>query len=267
MNFVELLFGWNSLSIWNREVEVWGRRFGACSFDRLLNLYLHRFGLMGKEDKHIFAEFIRPGMTVVDIGANQGLYALLFGHLVGPKGRVFAFEPAPELFDSLEGNCRRNKAHNVHVHNLALGSESGTLMLCRSRVNAGDNRLAKSKRMDWFKEVPVRVTTLDQILGPTRVDLVKIDVQGWELEVLKGMDQLLRTNPGLRIYFEFWQYGLRQAGCDPLEVFDYLQARSFRIHERAAGVWRAIDNPTSFCSRLNGHKYVNLFAVSSAGNL
>jgi FkbM family methyltransferase len=266
VNLVKLLFGWNSLPIWNWEVKVWGNRLSACTFDRLLALYLHRFGLMGSDDNRMFAKYIRPGMTVVDVGANQGLYALLFAGLVGPEGRVLAFEPDPELFASLESNCRRNAASNLQLYNYALGAESGGKTLYRSRVHSGDNRLAKSNHVDWFKEVPVKVTALDQLLGPTRVDFIKIDVQGWEFEVLKGMDRVLQANPEVRIYFELWPFGLRQAGCEPLQVFDYLRERSFAIHEMAEAAWRKIDNAPEFCSRINERKYVNLFAVPSASS-
>jgi FkbM family methyltransferase len=125
---------------------------------------MHRLGLMGAEQKRFYEKLLRPGSTVVDVGANQGLYSLLFSKLVGPQGRVFSFEPDPALFQSLQNNCYRNGATNIKYFNCALGAQVETLMLYHSRLNSGDNRLAEGERGDWFFEVPVRMDTLDSVL-------------------------------------------------------------------------------------------------------
>jgi FkbM family methyltransferase len=261
VRLVKLLFRFNVLPIWNREVGVWGCRVKASSFDRLVCLYLHRFGLMGVEDRRAFASQIRPGMTVVDVGANQGLYALFFASRVGGDGRVLAFEPDPELFGAMESNCRRNRARNVELFNFALGAKPAEMTLCRSPFNAGDNRLSETVFMDWHNDVPVKMSTLDELVGCLHVDFIKIDVQGWEFEVLKGMKDILRSNPRVRIYFEYWAYGLRKSGADPMEMFSYLEAASFQLHEFRNNAWRPIDDPAEFCRRTNDNSYVNLFAI------
>src|SRR5215471_12592897 len=92
----------NQLSCWKRDVPVWGHHFRAVSFDRLLNLNLNRIGLMNTGMRLFLEQQVRPGMRVVDAGANQGLFTLLCSRLVGPNGSVSAFEPDPELFAALE---------------------------------------------------------------------------------------------------------------------------------------------------------------------
>src|SRR5580698_569946 len=110
MNLMKPMLQFNLLSIWRREMKVWGYRVTPPSLDRLTCLVLHRLGLMGKGEKAAFGRWIRPGMTVVDVGANQGLYALLFSGLVGPSGSVVAFELEPDMFASLKLNCQANSA-------------------------------------------------------------------------------------------------------------------------------------------------------------
>src|SRR5262245_24874789 len=127
-----LLYWLNHTSLWHRTVRVWGHRMRGTSLDRLLCLWLHRVGWMGREERRILEERVRPGMRVVDIGANVGLYSLLLARLVGPEGRVFAFEPEPTLFRALADNCRRSRLTNLAPRNLALGDRSGHVALYRS---------------------------------------------------------------------------------------------------------------------------------------
>jgi FkbM family methyltransferase len=249
----------NNLRVWNRSLDVWGFDVAACNGDRFLNLWLHRFGVMGATDKKIYEKLIRPGFTVVEIGANLGLFSLLFSRLVGPQGKVFAFEPDKTLFLALQENCRRNPANNVTCYNYALGAKAETRTLYHSRVNSGDNRLAPSDRPDWFYEVAVTTRTLDSFLADTPIDFIKIDVQGWELEVLKGMTEICAKCPAIGIYFEFWPFGLRRAGCDPMELLDYLRQRGFSLSATETEHPRVIEDLRSFCSATKG--YTNIFAV------
>jgi len=233
----------------------------ACNGDRLLNLCLHRFGLMGAAQKKTYEGLLRPGLTVVDIGANQGLYSLLFSSLVGPKGRVFSFEPDVNLFGALEENCQRNRAKNIQYYNYAIGATKGMRTLYRSRVNSGDNRLAPSDRSKWFYGVDIQIETLDSVLGSTHVDFIKIDVQGWEFEVVKGMTKVWDNNPALSIYFEFWPFGLRRAACEPLRLLEYFREHGFALCEIAGSNARPIVDFEAFCSAFRGYQATNLMAM------
>src|SRR3954447_3138489 len=127
----------NLLPLWKWKVRVWNFIFVAPSLDRLTALFLHKFGLLGKPDKLFFERNLRPGMNVVDIGANQGLYSLMFSRLVGETGTVIAFEPEPDMFAALEMNILANSIGNIEHHQLALGSEPGQAMLSRSLIHGG----------------------------------------------------------------------------------------------------------------------------------
>src|SRR5262249_46032464 len=151
-------------------------------------------------------------MRIVDVGANLGLYTLLLARLTGPAGQVHAFEPEPTLFRALARNCRRNAAANVTAVNYALGAGSGRIPFYRSLFNSRDNRLGG---LGWKgRGVEVEMARLDDVLPDPRVDFVKMDVQGYEMQVLRGMEGIFEASPGLAIYFEFWPLGLRAAGTD-----------------------------------------------------
>ena len=258
--FAALASRCNDLSLWRRRLSVWGFDMTACNGDRLINLCLHRLGLMGKDRDRVYTKLLRPGWTVVDIGANQGLYSLLFSSLVGPQGRVFAFEPDPRLYDVLTENCRRNNAANVHCRNFAIGTGTEAKTLYRSRVNSGDNRLAVSGRPDWFDEVAINTAPLDSFMGDLAVNFIKIDVQGWEFEVVKGMTGVLQNNPALTVYFEFWPFGLRRAGSEPVGLLEMFRQKGFALFEVNG---TAIDDPATFCSGFSGYDSTNILAVRS----
>src|SRR5215831_2182390 len=116
----------NEHPIWKRRVRVFDRCFRAPSLDRLASLWLHKLGILGKDEVKILARLIRRGMTVIDAGANQGLYTLYLADLVRP-GRVFAFEPEPMLYRQLVSNIRNNSAENVDSYQIALSDSAGSL--------------------------------------------------------------------------------------------------------------------------------------------
>ncbi len=249
----------NLLSVWNKTVKVWGSNVRAVSFDRLLYLYLHRAGFMGGSEKTVLEQRVRPGMRVLDIGANVGLYSLLLSHLVGKDGSVIAIEPDPELFAALESSCQANGAHNITLHNVAASSESGNFSLYRSLLNAGDNRVGSHDRTETTRRVPTVAATVDDLVGGQPVDFIKMDVQGWEGHVIKGMRSVLERNPAIEILFEFWPFGLREAGWNPRDLLSEFEDFGLHIHE--------VDEPDKHPSRSHflavpeGKKYVNLLAT------
>ena len=257
------LFAFNHLPMWRRQASAWGNRFAVASFDRLLYVFLHRIGWMGREERLLLEQRIHPGMHVVDVGANIGLYTLLFSRLVGKSGRVTALEPDPVLFELLEKNCVLNSADNVTLFNVGAGAFSGSMTLTRSFINSGDNRMgAKSATAPW-RSVEVAVKSIDELLAGAHLDFLKIDVQGWEGEVLKGMKEVLACNPAIQISFEFWPAGLRSAGCDPVGLLCNFSELGFRIYSESRTLSAPITDFSNLSSSTgNGYaKYVQLLAV------
>jgi FkbM family methyltransferase len=222
-----LLAAINRWPVWRRSIRVGGARFEASSFDRLVYLVLQKFGFMGNDGRKFFAQHIRPGMRVVEAGANLGVFTLQLSKLVGPEGKVFAFEPDPALHAALRKNLGRNGVKNVTPIPRALGSRTARLGLKTFGLNSGDTRLCDNAAEAGA--TPVDVVTMDDALAGERVDFVKLDVQGWELEALRGMTRLLAENPAVQLFVEFWPYGLRRAGCAPLDLIAFLHENRFRL--------------------------------------
>ena len=148
------------------------------------------------DEYRAFREAARPGMTVLDVGANVGAYALLLGQWVGAGGSVFAFEPAPETYDGLARHVELNQLGQVvHPVRAALGSESGTAALL-AFGNQGSSRLATG--LDGAGTIEVQVTTIDEFCDRHRLTpaFIKIDVEGTELDVLRGARRTIRRCRG-----------------------------------------------------------------------
>ena len=259
-----LVAGFNGLALWKGECVVWNGRLAAATFDRWLYLRLHRLGCMGREERATLQRIVRPGMTVLDVGANLGLYTVLFARLVGATGRVIAFEPDPALFALLRRNSTLNGFTNITAHNLALGSRSDRAMLRKMIFNSGDNTLGSDGSRCFRREVPIQVVALDEFLPALHIDLVKIDVQGWEFEVLRGMDRILAACPHAGIYFELWPAGLRRAERTPAEMAEWLQARGYKLYHAATGSELDESAFAALVSKLTGMKHADLLALRGA---
>jgi FkbM family methyltransferase len=144
--------------------------------------------------------YIQPGMTVLDIGANCGLYTLLASTCVGPSGSVFAFEPSPRERKRLREHLWLNRCTNARIEPYALGSHTSQADLYVVQgAQTGCNSLKPPQVNEPVSPTRVEVRTLDDFLereGLTGVHFIKIDVEGGEMEVLKGATNLLQ-NPSL----------------------------------------------------------------------
>jgi FkbM family methyltransferase len=245
----------NHSAIWKRSVTVRGASFLPPTLDRWVVLQAHRFGLMGTDDIRSLKTLVRPDSRIADVGANQGIYTLFFSHLVS-SGHVFAFEPDPALFSSLKENVRRNRANNVTLFNAAAASQTGKLFLRPGLLNRGDNQVVQRGQVQDVGAVQVDALSLDQTIPDRRLDLLKIDVQGFEVEVLKGAQELIAANPRLSILIEFWPHGLYKAGSCPEELLDILLSAGFSVSRNAEGpndepfTYRAKDwsLPAQYCN-------------------
>lgn len=196
--------------------------------DRLLAALLWKYRLGSSLEYSLYSSLIRPGMTVLDIGANIGFLTLLFSRLAGGTGKVIALEPDPGNFGLLRRNVEANGRLNVRCENMAAAPEEGTIRLFRSEEHHGDHRIFDSG--DGRDSIEIRAASIDDLLGPGgKADFIKIDVQGAETLVLKGMGRTIRESPGLKILCEFCPYLLEKAGASPDALLDMFASYGFGV--------------------------------------
>lgn len=254
-----LLYKVNHAPLWRREINVWDRRMRAASLDRLVALGLHRLGWMGRAEAILLRRLVRPGMHVVDVGANIGLYSLLLARLVGPGGSVQAFEPEPNLFAILRQNCESNNATNIASFQCALGQTSGVVSFHRSAFNSGDNRLGPASV--GHDALEVKVERFDDLQPGSKLDFVKIDVQGHELAALSGMEDALSSALNVRVLFEFSPAALRNAGTAPELLLEFFRERGFELYETEGARLKGLEDSRQLIANLRGRRYTNLLAA------
>ncbi len=178
-------------------------------------------------ESHLLMGLLRPGDIAVDVGAMIGYYTVIFAKHVGSDGRVHAFEPDPDNHALLRRNVELNGYGHVTCHEAAVGAERDRGRLWRAPENRGDNHVFPTRGRE---AVDIDIVALDDVLdGP--VNLVKIDVQGFEAKVLDGMSSLLARSPQLAMLVEFCPALLLEAGTQPHELIERLRDHGFALFE------------------------------------
>lgn len=184
----------------------------------------------------LFRSLIQPGMVVVDVGAHIGTYTLEAARLLAGHGKVYSFEPTPRTFAILRDNVQVNgflESGNVVLCQAAVADRKGLATLGVYPENSGHNTLFAGSDCPASVEVPT--IALDEALAAeTHVDVVKIDAEGAEPLILRGMGRILTDNPGIRILMEFAPVHLKRAGFDPGAFVEEIQSMGFsiaRVHD------------------------------------
>jgi FkbM family methyltransferase len=176
---------------------------------------------------------VKRGMKVLDVGANLGWFAVHLADLVGPEGRVDAFEPRGDLFDLLNKTIRENRLTNVTLHNCALGAKNsqGQMMWSLRDVNPGGTYLDLSDTRDSeMKTQPIPVKTLDSTVSH-RVDFIKIDVEGSEPLIFQGAERILTEDrPAIMTEINTDNL-LRTAALSPMEFGAFVERFGYRLYE------------------------------------
>ena len=206
---------------------------------------------------------LRPGITFLDIGANVGYYTALAQVQLKGEGRIVALEPDPECFSLLLQTVEANGFRNVECLQKAAADQPGRVRLYTSKDNRGDSRLYNNDLSDGSVEVEcVVLDTLLSTLGIASLDLIKIDVQGFEAKVMAGLRETLRRSPKCVILSEFWPQGLLDAGSDPRRYLDYLCELSMTLFELdPSGGLAPLRDRDALIARNPGRVYTNIVAA------
>jgi FkbM family methyltransferase len=170
------------------------------------------------------------GGVCIDVGANIGWHTLALSECVGPAGKVFAFEPSPREYRLLLENLRLNNVTNVVAERSALGDRKETRWLRLNSRNRGDNRIVSERKAgEQYESIAVEVgEDVLAALPAGAIKLVKIDAQGYDQFVVKGLREVLMRNPDAVLAVEVDPDALYEAGTKPCEFVGYLVEQGFR---------------------------------------
>lgn len=188
-------------------------------------LYFIYKAISDREEIRFIKANVKQGHIVLDIGANIGFYVPTLSKTVGNNGKVYCFEPDKQNYKHLQEAAKVYK--NVNTLPYAVGNKAGSLKLYTSGTINVDNKTYKTE--EYQKICKVQSITVDKFIkGP--VDLIKLDIQGFEFNALKGMIKTLRSNKRIILLIECWPKGLRDNKSSPDEIYKFLEDLGFKIY-------------------------------------
>ena len=197
-----------------------------------LALSISHYGTYEELEAKIMKEKIKVGNIVVDVGANIGLHTLNMAKIVGNTGQVFAFEPDPSNFEILRKNVKINNYQNIILEQKACADKYGRTTLYQSDHPGMHRVFPQTKQAKG--QVQVELTSLDKYFIDSnladKINFIKIDVEGLEFSVLKGMKNILKNNKKIKILFEFMPKNIMEAGFTPIELLNYLISHNFKLY-------------------------------------
>jgi FkbM family methyltransferase len=180
---------------------------------------------------HCLEQLLKPGDIFLDVGANEGWFGIHAARLVGPEGRVFCVEPQVRLWPIILRNLALNQLTNCVLLPFAIGIRSGrfTLTLAPS-LNSGASSFVPSGRQAMWSKQPVTMVALDEIsvLGKDRIALVKVDVEGYEVEVVRSATRLMTQRKIERWLIETHPDQLKRRGTSVQELESLLQNHGYQ---------------------------------------
>lgn len=199
--------------------------------DRSDSLRLSIYGQHEPTETDLFYKIIKPGDTVLDIGANIGYYTLIAAKLVGKKGKVYALEPDPENFSVLLKNIEVNGYKNIRLLRMAVSNNTSKIKLFLNESNQAAHsvyRQEESKR----KPIIVKTISLDDLLkfDTSKRYIIKMDVEGSEMKALQGMRNLLTRKSHITLIIEFWPWGLDKLGSSAAQYVELLLNYGFTLY-------------------------------------
>ena len=226
-------------------------------------------------EQALFAKYLHGDMTLVDIGANLGLYTAVSMQYLGEDGRIVAFEPYPQTYEFLEKNIAANQTDGracprVYPFNLAATPKPTKLELRLNPENRGDNRTYHGTyqgKMETWDTMEVEGRPVDDVLaelGIQEVNFVKIDIQGYEQNAISGFQKTLARSQKVILLSEFWPKGLQEAGGGPTEYLQMLTNLGFtlyKLNKKPYGSVTPLENWEAFIASLPGREYTDIVGV------
>lgn len=225
------------------------------------------FGVYENTEIESWIEKIESDSVVIDIGGNIGVYTILAGKKA-VHGKVICFEPEDENLKLLKKSVQENKLSNVTIIEKCVGDAPGESLLNISKYNKGKHSLIKSEDDNGTQKVEI-VTIDDEVdrLGLQKVDIAKIDVEGWEAKVLEGMKNTIdRFHP--EILFEFSPQRIKQSGTDPIEFLKKIENKGYKFYkaETEFNEEYSMDEAEKLSKEKFFDTFINLWAIPKNSN-
>jgi len=183
----------------------------------------------------LVSALLGPGMVFLDVGAHIGQYTLVASRIVGDQGEVHSFEPDPDTFELLTHNITRNGLKNVRANQVALYREDSVREFFRaSPLNIGGSSLARPYEADSNVSFKVSCVRLDRYVEEHRlahVDVIKMDIEGAEIDALRGAQKLLASESRPILVLEFHERALETFGGSCATLAEFLRARGYRLFD------------------------------------
>lgn len=242
----------------NRSVihEINGIRFDL-DLNEVIDASLYYSGTFEANAEKAIAASVQPGMVAIDVGANIGYHTLPLAKLVGPAGRVIAIEPTSRAFTRLQRNAELNAFSNISFVKVGLGDQD---------LGPTEVAFQSSYRLDGTAQdirETVTLTTVDAVVreqNVTRVDFIKIDVDGFEGKVFRGAAETLRRFKP-RILFEITPSAMKENGDDPLTLLYELHSLGYTFTTEAG---QPITDLPALAAKPAGSGSENLIAIPVA---
>lgn len=216
---------------------------------------LIRHGIYEPIETEFFKKNLKENDVFLDIGAHVGYYSLMASKIL-TKGKVYSFEPYVNTYELLMENVDINQCKNVTTYCMGVSDKNEISKLHIDEANKGNCSLYHQKDCD---NITIETITIDSMFRGKKVDFVKIDTQGAEINVLLGMKKTIEIND-MSMIIEFYPYGLRQMGHKPVDFFKVLSTLGFGIYKmRADGILSQIFNFNKFAMNIKSH--TNLFCI------
>lgn len=230
------------------------------SDDQVLLPYMVRTGTWEPGEGRLLRSLLEPKSRFLDVGANVGYFSCMAAKAC-PLGSIDAVEPDPRNSDCLELNLWTHAPH-ARQHRCALGPRRDVVALSFDHANSGNTRVSETSAPAGAH---VPMVPADELFHDRVFDVVKIDVQGYEDQVLLGMRRVIRRSPDIRVVLEFYPSAIRERGEHPAEVL-----RTYRL----LGLDRVVciedrlerledDQVLALCAAAGREGFVNLLLTKS----
>ncbi len=218
--------------------EIYLNVHDILDYGSLSHVPMNRFGRWDGEHGFIINE-VKPGGTVLDIGANIGFFTLLLAKIVGPTGRVFAFEPGPVSFAFLKANVLVNGYKNVTLVNKAVAATTGAqkLYVALPRRPGESADVVSNIPLDFGSEIrealDIETVSLDEYFAGVedKIAFIRMDINGGEYFALRGMQRILKRNESVRLAIAYCPYLPSYRNIDIREFLGLIRSFGFSIYD------------------------------------